>query len=83
MSVKSRKTQYPDFTNTEIAFKSKSDTDLKETRRLFQLMNNGKLVDVGSSFAKIALKLKLPFVQSAMKRTIFKQFCGGINLMDC
>ena len=74
---------YPDFTNTEIAFKNKSDKDLRETKKLFQLMNNGQLVDIGSGLAKFALKLKLPFVQPIMKRTIFKQFCGGVNLMDC
>ena len=46
-------------------------------------MNNGRLVDIGSGLAKCALKLRLPFVQPIMKRTIFKQFCGGVNLMDC
>ena len=83
MSKEKKELLYPDFTNTEIAFKNKSDKDLKETKKLFQVMNNGRLVDIGSGLAKCALKLRLPFVQPIMKRTIFKQFCGGVNLMDC
>ncbi len=73
----------PDFTDTRIAFQSKSDKELKETYRLFRLMNNGYIVDVGSHLAKVAMRLNLPFVENALKKTIFKQFCGGINLMDC
>lgn len=83
MKVSNDPLPYPDFTNTEIAFQNKSNRELKETRRLFQLMNSDHLVDVGSSLAKLSLKLRLPFVQPIMKRTIFKQFCGGVNLMDC
>jgi len=74
---------YPDFKDTRIAFQNKTDKELKESHRLFQLMNNGKLVDIGSHLAKVSLRFKLPFVRSIMLRTIFKQFCGGINLMDC
>ncbi len=83
MAKESDSTRLPDFRNTEIAFQNKSDKELIESKRLFMAMNNGHLVDVGSSVAKLALKLKLPFVQSIMKKTIFKQFCGGINLVDC
>lgn len=74
---------YPDFTNTKIAFQNKSDRELKEVERLFKLMNNKSLVAIGSSFAKCALKFRLPFVETAIKWTLFKQFCGGLNLMDC
>ena len=83
--MKDKHTQlaYPDFTDTEIAFRNKSDQELKDTKRLFQMMNSEGLVDVGTSLTNIALKLKLPFVVPILKKTIFKQFCGGINLMDC
>ncbi len=74
---------YPDFTDTEIAFQNKTNRELKETYRLFKLMNNNLLVDTGSLLSKIALRLRLPFVETVMKHTIFKQFCGGENLMDC
>lgn len=74
---------YPNFEDTEIAFQNKSDRELQETKRLFQLMNSGKLVDIGTGMTSIALKLRLPLVVPILKRTIFKQFCGGVNLMDC
>jgi len=73
----------PDFADTQVAFSHKTNRGLKETHRLFQLMNNGKLVDMGSMLAKLSLKMHLPFVKPIMKRTIFKQFCGGVSLMDC
>ena len=74
---------YPDFTDTRIAFQTKSNKELKEIFRLFKLMNNGALVEVGSSLSKLAIKLNFPFVESVMKRTIFKHFCGGEYLVDC
>lgn len=70
------------FDNTEIAFSYKSDSELKRLRWLFSLMNNAGLVKMGSLFSPLALKLKLPFVRSAIKATIFKQFVGGESLMD-
>ena len=73
----------PDFSNTQIAFQNKTDRDLKETYFLFQMMNRPRLVDIGSCLGKWAVKLRLPFAETVMKRTIFKQFCGGTNLMDC
>lgn len=74
---------YLDFTNTEIAFANKTDQELKETQRLFRLMNNHNLVKVGSSVALLLSKLKLPLLDPIIKATIFKQFCGGTNLLDC
>ncbi len=71
-----------DFSNTEIAFADKSDKELKRMALLFKLMNNATLVDVASMFAKIALKLRLPFFESITKATIFPQFCGGTTLLD-
>jgi len=51
-----------DFTNTEIAFSTKSDAELKKMGRLFSLMNKNALVNVGSKLGLIAFKLRLPFV---------------------
>ncbi|MFT4565267.1 MAG: proline dehydrogenase [Saprospiraceae bacterium] len=73
----------PDFSNTRIAFQSKTDKQLIETARLFRFMNKGWLVDIGTSMGKVAMKLNLPFVKSIIKHTIFKQFCGGVTLSDC
>lgn len=72
-----------DFTDTEIAFSAKTDKELKKMGRLFGLMNKSALVNVGSKLGLIAIKLRLPFVDYVVKQTIFQQFCGGENLMDC
>ena len=50
------KTQYPDFSNTQIAFANKSNRDLLETEHLFRVMNNAKIVSIGSALGKIAIK---------------------------
>ena len=71
-----------DFDNTEIAFSYKSEKELKRTRQLFSIMNKGWLVDIGSLLTPLALKLKIPFVRSLVKATIFKQFVGGESLLD-
>lgn len=71
-----------DFNNTETAFAYKTDKELKKTYRLFKMMSNSTLVNMGSAVLIAALKLRLPFVESIVKRTIFGQFCGGISLHD-
>lgn len=71
------------FNNTEIAFSTKTDSELIKTFRLFKLMKNQTLVDIGSSLGLLAVKLNLPFTKTIIRRTIFNQFCGGENLMDC
>ncbi|MFT4600949.1 MAG: proline dehydrogenase [Arenicella sp.] len=70
------------FDNIEIAFASKSDKDLKWSYRLFNLMGKPRLVKVGGWFQKMAFALRLP-VKGVIKRTIFKQFCGGESIADC
>jgi proline dehydrogenase len=70
------------FENTEIAFKSKSNKDLKRAYQLFKLIGNPKLVKIGKWFTINALKIGLP-IKGIIKRTIFKQFCGGENIADC
>jgi len=72
-----------DFTDTEIAFSIKKDKELKRMAVLFKAMNNPTLVKIGSSLAIIALKLRLPFTEWAIKNTIFFQFVGGDSLLHC
>lgn len=72
-----------DLTNTEIAFRNKTDEALQKTYRLFQFMNNTTLVKWGSKIGYHAVKLNLPFTDWIVKKTIFPQFCGGENLLDC
>lgn len=68
--------------NTEIAFENKSDRDLKRSYKLFKLVGNSTLVKFGYWFTNIALKLRLP-IKGIIKKTIFKQFCGGETIEEC
>jgi proline dehydrogenase len=70
------------FGNTEIAFAPKSDRELRKSARLFRLMNNPKLVNIGNNLALKAVKWQLPFTETIIKNTIFEQFCGGTTLLD-
>ncbi|MBK8564563.1 MAG: proline dehydrogenase family protein [Saprospiraceae bacterium] len=71
-----------DFSNTEIAFAGKNNAELKETERLFKLMNNRHLVSIGSVVGMLGTKIPLPFFEKITKATIFKQFCGGTTLLE-
>ncbi len=70
------------FENTEIAFSGKTDSDLKWSYRLFNLMGKPWLVKTGKVATNIAFKLHLP-IKGIIKKTIFKQFCGGESINDC
>ncbi|GAB2521417.1 proline dehydrogenase family protein [Spirosoma aerophilum] len=69
------------FEDTSIAFSSQSDFKLRKTYWLFALMNKGWLVNLGTFFIKIALRLRLP-IKFLIKNTIFDQFCGGESIQD-
>lgn len=71
-----------DFGNTEIAFATKSDQELKKAAWLFGLMNKHWLVGIGSKLGIAAIRMHLPFVESIVKSTIFQQFCGGTTLLE-
>lgn len=72
-----------DFSNTAIAFSSKTDKELKKTAWLFGMMNKQWLVNIGSKLGLFAVEWNLPFAETAVKYTIFEQFCGGISLPEC
>jgi proline dehydrogenase len=72
-----------DFSNTEIAFSHKSDSELKKTSWLFKMMNNPTLVKYGSGLALKSVEWGLPFAETVIKNTIFEQFCGGTTLLNC
>lgn len=70
------------FDNTEIAFRGKSDEELNQSYKLFKLINNGFLSRVGPSLIRLAFKLGLP-IEGLIKKTLFRQFCGGESIEDC
>lgn len=70
------------FDNTEIAFSGKSNSELKWAHRLFKLIGNNKLIVFGKWATNFALAIRLP-ISGIIKKTIFKQFCGGENVEEC
>ena len=70
------------FDNTEVAFQSKTDFELKKSFWLFKLVGNNFIVKWSPLLLKIALFLRLP-IKGIIKKTIFSQFCGGEFIHDC
>ncbi len=70
------------FTNTEVAFALKSDSELERAYFLFKLIESQPLVKIGTAVTNFALKAHLP-VEGLIRSTVFDHFCGGINENDC
>ena len=70
------------FENTEIAFKSKSNSELNSAYYLFRLIGNPALVKWSKPFAGLAVQIPFPF-RYLIKKTIFEHFCGGENINEC
>ena len=70
------------FDNTKIAFKSKSNKDLKRAYWLFKLIGSNLMVTIGKYATLFCLKLRIP-INWFIKATIFKQFCGGTSIKNC
>lgn len=83
LTTMNKKNPKVDFANTEIAFSTKSDAELKKAAFLFRMMNQKWLVDFGSKLGMQAVKWRLPFAAAVVKKTIFSQFVGGTTLLKC
>ncbi len=70
------------FDDTEIAFASKSRSDLNRAFWLFKVISYNWLVKISPPFVNTALALHLP-VKGLIRATIFKHFCGGEAIDDC
>lgn len=70
------------FDNTQNAFALKSNSQLYASYFLFKMMALNPLVKIGTKLISLALKMNLP-VENIIRKTIFNQFCGGINEEDC
>ena len=69
------------FDNTELAFKYKSDKELKQAKFLFTVMGKPLLVKLGTRMTPWAIRSGLP-VKGLVRNTIFKQFVGGETLEE-
>ena len=70
------------FDNTEVAFQSKTNKDLRRAYWLFKIIASPTFVKLGKFFTNLALNIGLP-IRKPVKATIFKQFCGGETIDEC
>ena len=76
------KKNYLEFNNTKIAFNHKSDFDLKRAYFLFKLLSLGFISRLGRKLLKMLVRLNFP-IDPLIKKTIYAQFCGGSDILDC
>lgn len=72
----------PDFSNTEIAFKSKSNTELNKAYWLFKAISSQLITKAGAGATNFLLRIGAPIVP-LIKATIYAQFCGGETIVGC
>lgn len=70
------------FSNTEVAFKSKTNSDLRNSYLLFKAIGLNWLVKIGPALINFTFLFYLP-VKGLIKATVFKQFCGGESIEEC
>ncbi len=73
----------PLFDDTQTAFESKSDKDLKKAYTLFKLIASPALTKLGTLMFKIPFATNIPLVKPVVRNTIYKQFVGGETTADC
>ena len=69
------------FENLKVAFASKSDAELRKMYRVFAMLNNKFVSDLGIAMTKIGFALHLP-IKGIMKQTMFGHFCGGETITE-
>lgn len=69
------------FDNTEIAFKSKTNGELKKAKVIFLLIGRDWVVTLGKRLIQFALFLKIPI--GSFVRPVFLHFCGGETVSEC
>ncbi|NLR92641.1 proline dehydrogenase family protein [Flammeovirga agarivorans] len=69
------------FQDTKTAFEWRNDAELRKTYALFAMMGSPALVKLGTSALNFAFALRLP-IKGIVKKTLFRQFCGGENIED-
>ncbi len=71
------------FSNTEVAFKLKTEKDLEKAKFLFSCIQKPFVTRMGVSFLNTVIKWDMPFIKKAVKNTLFHQFCGGETMQEC
>lgn len=70
------------FSNTEIAFQTRTNQDLKWAHRLFKVMASPFMVNIGKWGASVAFALRLP-VEGMIRKTLYRHFVGGDDISTC
>ncbi|MEI2748141.1 MAG: proline dehydrogenase family protein [Ferruginibacter sp.] len=70
------------FDNTEYAFAYKTNKELKKAHFLFSSMGKPALLNLGLKLMPAAINLRIPFTNTIIRNTIFKQFVGGETLPE-
>lgn len=70
------------FSDTAIAFESKTNEDLKRAHLLFSAIGMNWLVQAGAPLVNMAFAINLP-ITGLIRKTVFKQFCGGESIEEC
>lgn len=71
-----------DFNNLEIAFSSKTRSELNNAYLLFSTIKYPSLVKIAKVGTALALKIRFP-LGWAVKPTLYRQFVGGETLEEC
>lgn len=70
------------FENTEVAFRMKTDNDLQQSRLLFRTLASPSVVHTLKNITLFSLNVRLP-IKGLIKKTVFRQFCGGESVDAC
>jgi proline dehydrogenase len=71
-----------DFDDYQNVFNHKSDQALRTTNFVLWTVCHPRLMKVSRFLAKAGLFLHVPGTVSALQKTVFRQFCGGISLEE-
>jgi len=81
-NIPPKKRVVPSFENTEIAFSSRTNRELRRAHFLFSVLGKPLLMDIGKRLTLFSLRAGLP-IEGIIKKTIFRQFCGGETIAEC
>jgi proline dehydrogenase len=69
------------FDDTEVAFRYKSDADIRKGLLLFRSIQYPFLVKTGPRLVNFSLRIGLP-IKGLLRKYFFNQFCGGVNFAE-
>ena len=71
-----------DFSDLSGPLRQKSLGELRAAQFVLKTIQSPWLMRAGRSLAKAGLALRIPGTRFAIKQTVFRQFCGGVNLKE-